>query len=131
MPFQTYWANVVFGSNVTTSFAVQANTVTEAARIAAHFYDANTTVTFLSGNVRGAAFVASGAVLSAANLASNPGGSANITVFVKDPSAPDFLTMAWRVPVTVFPLPITTPRVDYLASANGFGGTVYTTQLGF
>lgn len=98
MSQQLYFANVVFGANITNYFTVVANTVQEAAEVAARAYDQNTTV-----------FLANGAARSygAANRINAAGSNnATITVFVKDPGAPllgpsgTANTNAWQISVT-------------------------------
>jgi hypothetical protein len=84
MPAQNYIANVVFGSNTTQAFLINANTFQDAAIKAALAYDQNTAVTLPNGDSRFAARLNPGTVNSVG------GNNRSVTVTVTDPSSPPF-----------------------------------------
>jgi len=109
MPTQTYYANVVFGSNVSNYFVLQADNIQQAAALAVQYYDQNTVVSLANGDTRRYGTLAKG------HNAIGSNGYAAI-VYVKDPSSPAGLANAWQM--TVQTAALTVP-VAATYSANG------------
>lgn len=84
MPFQTYQANVVFGSNTTGPFVLLGNTIQEVADTALRALDQNTLVQLANGDFRAAGRLATAAI---GTIYSN---TRTAFVLVRDPSVTPF-----------------------------------------
>ena len=115
MSQQLYLANVVFGANITNYFTILANTVQEAAALAAQAYDQNTTVYLANGAARSYG--------SATRINAAGSNNATITVYIKDPAAPllgptgTANTNAWLMSVTTAAIAVPTVAT-YTASGD-------------
>lgn len=111
MPTQTYYANVVFGANISNYFVLTANSIQDAAGLAVQYYDQNTVVSLANGDTR-----RYGTLAKDRNAIGSNGYAA--IVYVKDPSSPAGLANAWQMTVQTSAL---TVPIAATYSANGIG----------